>query len=491
MNNYYTLRLLAETLNRRLAGWELADVITHRKHLIEFRFHRDSTSALWLFSMIPDACALFPAAYRDRPNRNSLRFFQDLEGARLLSAAIADADRFLTLTFDNRDALIIQAYGVRSNVLHIRDGIVVGAFRKAGRLEGSPAPLPSPAPRPEILLPKQVPMQAAGQLLSDPRPAWLDGYGFTIASEDWLPGVRSRTYADVGEGVADSFWRILNETRLDARRGSLMAMLRRRISGLSVTEAQLANEPVRESRAAQYEHLGRLLTAYAHLRPDPGAGSIRLNDWTANGDEVDVVVQPDRTLVESAQWYFRKAKEARESAARSVGRLQEVRNQIQALNEAAATLESLSRAADLDLWTKRYADVLRRMGMGTDGDETVRTPYRRFDIAGFEVWVGKNAQMNDELLRLARKDDVWMHARGSAGSHVVVRIRRRGEAIPKPVAEQAASLAAWYSKQKGSSLVPVILTLRKHVRKPKGAPPGAVLVDREDVLLVKPSLPFG
>jgi len=90
------------------------------------------------------------------------------------------------------------------------------------------------------------------------------------------------------------------------------------------------------------------------------------------------------------------------------------------------------------------------------------------------------------MLRLAHKEDLWLHARGSAGSHVIVRMKKRTVRPPMAVLEKVAAIAAWYSKQKGSSLVPVILTQRKYVRKPKGAPAGLVLVDREDVLMVKP-----
>ena len=104
--------------------------------------------------------------------------------------------------------------------------------------------------------------------------------------------------------------------------------------------------------------------------------------------------------------------------------------------------------------------------------------------------MGKNAKQNDALtFRYAQKHDLWMHARGTPGSHTVLRLPGRHSQPSPRVLERAASIAAYYSKAQGSALVPVMVTERKYVRKAKGAPPGAVVVEREEVLLVEPKLP--
>ena len=120
-----------------------------------------------------------------------------------------------------------------------------------------------------------------------------------------------------------------------------------------------------------------------------------------------------------------------------------------------------------------------------------RLPFRRFVLdEGYEVWVGRNARQNDALtFDHARKYDLWMHARGVGGSHAVLRLPNRDARPGKPLLERAAAIAAYFSKAQGSSLVPVMMAPRKYVRKPKGAAPGAVVVEREEVLLVEPGLP--
>jgi predicted ribosome quality control (RQC) complex YloA/Tae2 family protein len=83
---------------------------------------------------------------------------------------------------------------------------------------------------------------------------------------------------------------------------------------------------------------------------------------------------------------------------------------------------------------------------------------------------------------------MWLHAKDVAGSHVVIK-HIAGKAFTKEILEFAGALAAYYSKLKGSNLVPVTYTFKKFVRKPKGFEPGQVLVEKEEVMLVKPELP--
>jgi predicted ribosome quality control (RQC) complex YloA/Tae2 family protein len=120
--------------------------------------------------------------------------------------------------------------------------------------------------------------------------------------------------------------------------------------------------------------------------------------------------------------------------------------------------------------------------------QPTRTPHRRF--LGFSdrpILVGRGAADNDELTtKHARPHDLWLHARGQRGAHVVVPLTR-GEACPPELLGDAAMLAAHFSDARGEPLVEVQYVERRHVRKPRGAAVGAVLVDREKVMMVRRS----
>lgn len=113
--------------------------------------------------------------------------------------------------------------------------------------------------------------------------------------------------------------------------------------------------------------------------------------------------------------------------------------------------------------------------------------WREVDMGGFEVLVGKGARENDELtLRVAAPDDLWLHAAGYAGSHVVIR-RPEGAEIPREVVERAAALAAWHSKARNArGKVEVHVCRAGDVRKRRGAPAGEVVLTRWDSVKVYP-----
>ncbi len=116
-------------------------------------------------------------------------------------------------------------------------------------------------------------------------------------------------------------------------------------------------------------------------------------------------------------------------------------------------------------------------------------PYRVYRTSGgLEVRVGRGSASNDDLtFRHSRPDDIWLHARDSAGAHVILRWDGKG-APPARDLHAAAVPAAVNSKARTSGSVPVDWTHWKHVRKPRKSPPGTVVPDRVKTLFVEPDL---
>ena len=117
--------------------------------------------------------------------------------------------------------------------------------------------------------------------------------------------------------------------------------------------------------------------------------------------------------------------------------------------------------------------------------------YRSIDVdPRWFALVGRTNFENDEItFQVAKPTDLWFHAQGVPGSHVVLRSRGGSEGPPGRIIERTASIAAHFSKAKHSSLVPVIYTQRKYVRKFRGAKPGEVTCEREKMIMVPPALP--
>jgi predicted ribosome quality control (RQC) complex YloA/Tae2 family protein len=105
---------------------------------------------------------------------------------------------------------------------------------------------------------------------------------------------------------------------------------------------------------------------------------------------------------------------------------------------------------------------------------------------GYEILVGRNQRQNDRLtLTIARGSDLFMHAGGAPGSHVIIRSKGTGD-FPKLTMLEAANLAVYYSKARNSRFVEVSWTRVKNVRKPRGAKPGLVYLSRHKILAIEP-----
>ncbi|MDP2955992.1 MAG: NFACT RNA binding domain-containing protein [Longimicrobiales bacterium] len=218
----------------------------------------------------------------------------------------------------------------------------------------------------------------------------------------------------------------------------------------------------------------------ARFREVP-AGATRVILAGFDGAEVTLEIDPALPVQENARALYDRATRAGRARARLPGLLRSV-------GERAAALDALfsrARAGEATADEVRRALPARRSGPATEGGPAL--PYRTFrSSGGLEIRVGRGARFNDDLtFRHSAPDDVWLHARHAAGAHVILRWTKPGNPPARDL-EEAAGLAALHSRARTSAVVPVDWTLRKHVRKPRGAPPGTVAPDRVKTVMVRP-----
>jgi predicted ribosome quality control (RQC) complex YloA/Tae2 family protein len=213
-----------------------------------------------------------------------------------------------------------------------------------------------------------------------------------------------------------------------------------------------------------------------------GQGKISVKDFYQEDHDVEIKLKKELTPQANAALYYRKAKNQHIEIERLQQSLQLKEREIEQIKGNIAELE---RVSDL----KELRKKIQSSGLSNEKEkQSAPLPYYEFVMSGFRIWVGKNAQGNDELtLKYAYKEDLWLHAKDVAGSHVIIKYQS-GKKFPKDVIERAAQLAAYNSKRKTETLCPVVVTPKKFVRKRKGDPAGAVVVEREEVILAEPKL---
>jgi predicted ribosome quality control (RQC) complex YloA/Tae2 family protein len=306
---------------------------------------------------------------------------------------------------------------------------------------------------------------------------------------DASPDEEVETFERVDPAVSVYVRRALAEKHFHRLYDPLESALDEAAEHYRTSAERMMEELSSDSRAGRYERWGHLLMAQ-HGRVPDGAEEVRLPDLFEDGEPVTIPLDPSKTAIENAEHYYDRARRTRRSREEAEARLDDT---IARAEQAERLLEAIREIDTLDGIKRFRKERESEIAPFVDqGDEDVqRFPFRRFDLGdGFEVWVGKNARQNDELtFHTAQKYDLWLHARGVPGSHTVLHKPNRDAEPGRRRKHVAAAIAAYYSKARGSGLVPVMITERKYVRSPKGAPPGAVRVDREDVLMVEPGLP--
>ncbi len=200
----------------------------------------------------------------------------------------------------------------------------------------------------------------------------------------------------------------------------------------------------------------------------------------------DMVVIPLDTKLngpENIEQYSRRYRKGREGLEIMQRRQENIRHEVETLTRALMDFDD-----NFDEAQKRYPELLPTSSDSGAPDAAPRRPYKEYQTStGVTLWVGKTEADNDRLtLDYARPYDLWFHASQCPGSHVVMRFpHKKFEPSKREVAE-AASLAAYYSKARGSAKVPVSYTLRKYVRKPRGAKPGLMTIDNYKTIMVEP-----
>ena len=298
------------------------------------------------------------------------------------------------------------------------------------------------------------------------------------------PGEMSSPFAwnEVAEawfGIAERRVRLEREwTRLHRLWKSSVKKMERSAQALE-RDREKARKDAKRRRDAD------LLQIHFH-RLEKGMEKIEVPDIIDEFGDVVIELDPSLSPRENVEKLYRKAKKAERAGPLLVRRqheLDDLEDRLRGIGElfdAPAEKETLERLRTLvEPDTPKARTEPKREKREKD------LPFKRFlSAAGQEIWVGRNAAENDRLtVRSSRGDDFWYHARGMAGSHVLVPLRQKD--LDPQTHLDAATLAAHYSKARGDG-VEVMYTRARYVRKMKGQPPGEVLVSKSKTIYIFP-----
>jgi predicted ribosome quality control (RQC) complex YloA/Tae2 family protein len=253
-------------------------------------------------------------------------------------------------------------------------------------------------------------------------------------------------------------------------------------------QAVLAEELAQAENANELRKNGDILMANLYDIKPGVHEQVLVDIYSEEPETQEIVISLDSALspLENAQQYYARYNKAKRSEEHLACQLTECREDIAylesiavALNHAAASIEvseirqELITAGYIKTAEKRRAPITQSLPIATKTSD------------GFSLIIGKNNRQNDLVtFKQAQPDDIWLHTKDMPGSHVIIRSEKRE--IPTPTINEAAQLAAYFSKGRQSANVAVDYTKRRYVRKPSGAKPGFVIYDHQSTVYVTP-----
>lgn len=296
---------------------------------------------------------------------------------------------------------------------------------------------------------------------------------------------RDRYFDDLNEAV--KVYAKERERTLELRSvlQSIYSALAREEKNIYGTISKIDKERGGESEAEDNERRANALLAGLN-KIKKGMKSVLLTD-PYTGGKIEVELDPSLDGHSQAERLFTRARKLRSAAIMAKKRLGLLSKRLEEIQAERKSLETKEDIRELKKTAARYA---RKISASQKPEEGEKFPRRFTSDSGLEILVGRNDVENDELVRWANRNDVWLHAQGVGGSHVI--LRSPGKQMPDHRSiEQAVSIAAYYSKARTSAFVPVVWTLVKYVVKRKGQGPGKVTYTRGKVIFTEPAKPAG
>lgn len=239
----------------------------------------------------------------------------------------------------------------------------------------------------------------------------------------------------------------------------------------------------------EYAKAGQLLTANIY-QMDKGMKEIEVYDYLTEGSPlVSILLNPDWTPSENIQDYYKKYNKAKARIRELTDQLEQTKNENDYLENVFVSINNIDSLEAIE----DIKDEMAREGYYSPVNikkKTEKTPSKPLEFTasdGTLILVGKNNTQNDRLtFKIASPNDIWLHTKDIPGSHVIIKATL--ETVSQDALQEAAMLAAYYSKSQASSQVPVSYTPRKNVKKPKGAKPGMVIYTDYKTIYVTPKV---
>lgn len=313
---------------------------------------------------------------------------------------------------------------------------------------------------------------------------------FTFAAFDWDSEQAGQPYDTLGDLLDAYFQGQAEADRVNQQAGTLVRLVKNELKKNQTKEKKLQQTLTDSQNAETYKVKGDLLITYPHL-VHKGMHSVEIENYYDNNQLLNIDLDPRFDGLQNANRYFRKYRKLRSAKDYVLEQLKTTDAEIDYFNQIASQLAVASPkdVADIKVELIEQGYLREKVKIKTKGKQTKKpkhvlsAPDQFTASDGTLIEIGKNNLQNDKLsLKKANRQNIWMHVQKLPGSHVIV----HSDNPSQETIEEAAKLAAYFSKARDSANVPVDYLPAGKLRKPNGAKPGYVIFEGQSTTYVTP-----
>lgn len=303
-----------------------------------------------------------------------------------------------------------------------------------------------------------------------------EGEGYQAVSFESISSLLETYYA-----TKNTITRIRQKS-VDLRK-IVQTALERNYKKFDLQEKQLKDTEKKD----KYKVYGELLNTYGYELSGGEKKLTCLNYYT--NEDITIPLDDQLSAKENAKKYFDKYNKLKRTFEAVTEQIRETKLEIDHLESVSAALDIALKEEDLVQIKEELMEYgyIKHRRAGDKKPKVTSKPFHYISSDGFHIYVGKNNYQNEELtFKVASGNDWWFHAKGIPGSHVIV--KSEGREVPDRLYEEAAALAAYYSKGREGDKVEVDYIQKKQIKKVTGAAPGFVIYHTNYSMVAEPKL---
>ena len=296
--------------------------------------------------------------------------------------------------------------------------------------------------------------------------------------------LKAINYDDPSKMLDEFYYKKDKQERLHSRSQNLQKLIHTNIERCNKKEKILENTLEDCKSKEDFKIKGDLLTSFIYSFKK-GDKSVKVqNFYDENSPEVDIKLNPNKTPSENVQIYYKKYNKLKKAEEEAYIQLEKNENELKYLHSVLTNILNADSYDEIEEIKNELMETgYLKFRKSSQKKKNKSKPLHFISSDGIDIYVGKNNLQNDYLsLKFAHKNYMWMHTKDIPGSHVII----CSNDVPDNTLEEAAILAAFYSKAKTSSKVPVDYTLVKNLKKPNGAKPGMVIYHTNYTMYTEP-----